>query len=784
MRPDLDLYVPRSVANQERALRPEIVERRDPSAATRQIHYTSPGLPTVQEWDADKAFRFGYIANVVAFRCIQLTANAIANVPLLAGAKRGIPAVDQDRSRIGALLGPPPGGPAPKLSARKLIRWTVAQQIVTGRRAWEIETAPGSDVPLAFWPLASASLDAYPSSSGVEWFRVFKYGASHDKRTLPADAVFYGWDPSGLDFRQAESALQAARYDLSLVQLADRYSLAFLRNNAVPATVVTTESFPDDDHRQRFRSQWSSEFAGVDNAGRTHFVEAGDGEGPVSEAIDVKVLGLSQKDAQLAESRKDMLGQIAIALGTPWSKLDASGRTFDNAEVEDRTWWEDRLEPIMSDLEDDINMQLAPRLGGDVVWFDRSAVRALRRKVVPVTEKASVVQLLQSQLITINEGRDDYGLAPLPDGDRMMTVEEIQALKASAGDESIRAALLALESRGAAGGDAPPDAVEPAAAPEPLPTEDRTPSAEEVEARRARIWRSADAIVRTLEGRWERSMRRLFARQASATLARLTGKRGRQALGYSPDGERRDSANEIDPAAIFDPAHWTDETREQVADLYEGVTAEGLARVADMFGLAFDLDAPWVGEFIEARANQLAGPVTQTTYEAITAQLREGVADGESIDDLAARIRSVFEDASTRRSVVIARTETISAFNGAAVQGATTLPADVVAGQEWIATRDGRTRASHASADGQVVAVGQPFEVGGDALAYPGDPSGRSANTVQCRCTVAFLTPEEMAERAGKRVGTVDLRHARALLDLVTPDTDMLAWRRALEAAA
>ncbi|MGK2947931.1 MAG: phage portal protein, partial [Acidimicrobiales bacterium] len=688
-------------------------------------------------------------------------------------------------------------GPAPKLSARKLLRWTVAQQIVTGRRAWEIETADGKvdGMPVAFWPLVSARLDAMPSAGGTEWFRVFRYGRAGDQRTLAPGHVFFGWEPAGDDFRQAQSALQAARFDLSMVTLADRYSISFLQNNATPATVVTTEAFPDEDHRRRFRSQWDAEFGGVDNAGRTRFSEAGDGDGPVGDAIDVKVLGLSQRDAQLAEARKEALMEVAICLGTPWSKLDASGRTFDNAEVEDRSWWEDTNEPDMSDLEDDINMQLAPRLGGDICWFDRHSVRALQRKVVPVTQTVGVPTLVQAQLMKINEARLDYGLDPLPDGDRVMTVDEIQALKTSAGDESIRAALLALEQRGAGGAsdreeeDGDLSAVVAPPALPPASDEDRAASPEEIEARRAKIWRTTDAIVTTLESRWERAMRRLFARQERSTIARLTGKRGRQALGYTPEGQPEerapgDPSPNIDPSQVFDPDFWTSETSEAAGDLFEQVTADSLARIADLFGLSFDLDAPWVGEFIEARANQLAGPVTQTTYDAITATLRDGVAEGEAIDDLAKRIREVFADASKRRSVVIARTEVISAYNGAAVAGASTLPADVVAGQEWIATRDGRTRPAHASADGQVVAVGQPFEVAGDSLAYPGDPSGRSANTIQCRCTVAFLTPEEMAERAAGRGRLVEVRAARNLFELVNENTDLLAFRRALEAAA
>lgn len=784
----------------QRALVPEVIrhggqvrEYRDPTAATRQIQYSSPHMAQVPTWDADKAYRFGYIANVIAYRCVQLRANALANVPIIVGPKRGVARVDQENSPLARLLGPPPGGPAPKLSARKLIRWTVAQQIVTGRRAWEIETEGNAKdgTPVAFWPLVSARLDALQSEGGTEWFRVFKYGRSADKRTLRPDQVFYGWDPSLEDFRQAESALQSARFDLSMVTLADRYGISFLMNNATPATVVTTEAWPDDDHRRRFREQWGSEFQGVDNAGRVRFQEFADGDGAISDAFDIKVLGLSQKDAQLAEARKEALVEVAISLGTPWSKLDASGRTFDNAEVEDRSWWEDTNAPDMTDLEDDINMQLAPRLGNEVCWFDVSKVRALKRKAIPVSQAVGVDVLLLSRLITINEGRADYGLDPIADGDRLLTLEEVQGLKATAGDMSIRAALVALEAR--AGGETvePQPAVEPPAplALPPAPIEDRGPSPEEIEARRAKVWRTVDATVTTLEKRWERAMRRLFAKQEASTLSRLKGKRGRQALGYTPEGapEERapgDPAPSVDPAAIFDPAFWTDETRAIAADLYEAVAAEGLSRVAGMFGISLDLEAAFVQEMIEARANQLAGQVTTTTYESITAQLAEGVGEGESIDDLAERIRGVFTDASTNRSTVIARTEVISAYNGSAVAGASTLPADVVGGQEWIATRDGRTRAAHAAADGQAVGIGQPFEVGGDALAYPGDPAGAAKNTVQCRCTVAFLTPEEMAERAAGRSRTTDHRRARAMLELVNESTDLMAWRRAVEAAA
>lgn len=764
------------------------VDIRDPRGATQRAAWTSPSLPQVEEWDATAAFRLGYAANVIAYRCVQLRANAIASVPIVAGRKINDATTINERARITQLLGPPPGGPAPKLSARKLIRWTVGQEIVTGRRAWEIETAPNSDQIVALWPLAIANLKAFPSKGGSEWFRVFEYGTGNDAVRYTPDQIFYAWDPSGTDFRKAESELQAARFDLSLVNLCDRYGIGFLRNNAVPATIVTTTAFPNEEARRKFMRNWEAEFGGPDNAGRVALNELGDdGDGPVGESIDVKVLGLSAKDSRLVEQRKDAMVEIAIALGTPWSKLDASGRTFDNAEVEDRGWWETTLLPDLVDLQDDINMQLAPRLGSEVCWFDLRAVPALARRIKPITQSVGAPALLFARIMKINEARADYGLELLDDGDRFLTDDEVAALQgwgvtAGSARDVVRAALAELEQR-------MPPASQPPALEQPTAAEPETRvvDPELVEQRRARIWRAADAVATALEQQWQRAMVRMFARQQEATLGRLTGKRGRQMLAELRADPLPDPAPQIDPASIFDPQFWRDVTAELVHDLLEGAAVAGLNRLSTQFDVSFDLTARWVQDFIEQRAQQLAGQVTQTTYDAIRAELVAGVEAGDGIDELATRIRRVFSVASESRAETIARTEVISAYNGAATLGAGSLPADVVAGQEWIATRDSRTREAHAAADGQIVPIGQPFTISGANAAYPGDPALPPGLSVNCRCTVAFLTPEEMealTERSGRRL---EVRAAQALLAMVpagATDFDFITWRRAAEEVA
>jgi len=63
---------------------------------------------------------------------------------------------------------------------------------------------------------------------------------------------------------------------------------------------------------------------------------------------------------------------------------------------------------------------------------------------------------------------------------------------------------------------------------------------------------------------------------------------------------------------------------------------------------------------------------------------------------------------------------------------------DDLESQQWFSQKDDKVRESfnydHVAADGQRVQIGQPFIVSGEALRYPGDPSGSLGNIINCRC--------------------------------------------------
>jgi hypothetical protein len=52
----------------------------------------------------------------------------------------------------------------------------------------------------------------------------------------------------------------------------------------------------------------------------------------------------------------------------------------------------------------------------------------------------------------------------------------------------------------------------------------------------------------------------------------------------------------------------------------------------------------------------------------------------------------------------------------------------------WVSVGDNRVRPAHADADGQSVGYDEAYNVGGEDLMYPGDPTGSEAMTAGCRC--------------------------------------------------
>jgi HK97 family phage portal protein len=273
------------------------------------------------------------------------------------------------------------------------------------------------------------------------------------------------------------------------------------------------------------------------------------------------------------------------------------------------------------------------------------------------------------------------------------------------------------------------------------------------ERARQAVRKTIDRHVGTVEDQMATTLRRLFADQSKATVSRMTGNRGKQmikaALRAADEQQPEQPENEppaplIDPAHIFDPAHWTERTAQDVQGIMTGISSWVPGHFAQHTPGVGDVDddsaaVRSVQDVLSQATNRIAGQTTDETFRQLQQALMDGVTAGDGYSALAARVRQVFDEASQVRAERIARTEVQSAVNSAQDTYASNLPAGVVGQREWLATPDERTRPDHAKAEGQKRGVGQPFQVGESELMFPGDPAGPPGEVINCRCVLLYL---------------------------------------------
>jgi SPP1 gp7 family putative phage head morphogenesis protein len=117
----------------------------------------------------------------------------------------------------------------------------------------------------------------------------------------------------------------------------------------------------------------------------------------------------------------------------------------------------------------------------------------------------------------------------------------------------------------------------------------------------------------------------------------------------------------------------------------------------------------------------------------VNAEVLQGILQGESIPDIAKRLSRVTEMNKTA-AIRNARTMVTGAENKGRLDSHKRAEEDgIILEEKWVATKDGRTRHSHAVLNGETKKTNETFSNG---LEYPGDPSGRPEEVYNCRCTM------------------------------------------------
>ncbi|NCC84034.1 MAG: hypothetical protein EOM03_07895 [Clostridia bacterium] len=120
----------------------------------------------------------------------------------------------------------------------------------------------------------------------------------------------------------------------------------------------------------------------------------------------------------------------------------------------------------------------------------------------------------------------------------------------------------------------------------------------------------------------------------------------------------------------------------------------------------------------------------------IAGEIAQGILTGEAIPKIAERLQNVV-GMNASSAVRNARTSITSAENAGRVESYHYAESiGITLKKEWLATLDNSTREEHRQLDGQRVDVDEPFEVNGEKIMYPGDPSAAGYLVYNCRCSL------------------------------------------------
>jgi hypothetical protein len=158
----------------------------------------------------------------------------------------------------------------------------------------------------------------------------------------------------------------------------------------------------------------------------------------------------------------------------------------------------------------------------------------------------------------------------------------------------------------------------------------------------------------------------------------------------------------------------------------------------------FSIDDPYIQANLALTRNLLVR-IPDETHALVVAQIITGTDAAESMEQIAARVQHVLTFTGSEdwpaRAKTIAQTEVNRHFNSSLLAHGLLREKQGVVGlrKRWDTRMDGKERLWHHQANNQTRPLQQPFQVGGEDLMFPVDPTGRPDNVVNCRCELRLL---------------------------------------------
>lgn len=720
----------------------------------------------------------GYSNSAVAYRCVAAIADNGSSVPLVVNRPDGS---EIEGHEVAHLFNKRPN---PLMSARVFKSLLLQQGELAGQAfVWldRGETGQGrvQEMHIVFDQvdvIVDKPLAQRPTTADVIGFMI-RRADGVQVPVLPEEMLWLRY-PHPFDPLGCLAPWKAARHAVDMDAYAREWQRSSYKNGATPSGVVYVGEMNEGEFAAT-KAAWRSGMQGAANAGKNLLVRGAPGS-QGSGGIGYQRITLTAEEMDYLESRVANADEVAMAFGVRRDVL-TGGSTYENQTAAVAALWSQTIKPKLEIIGSEIDRVLLPS-DAEEAEFDLSGVTALQEAQDSVANRTRAS--VYSDTLTIDEARAELGKEPLPNGLGAHTLTPYRAQwapvqGAPGGDEArswdvdfsrllpsptdvgpvveraVEAALARLLGAGPTQVDGPsvPRRRELTRAdddaPSPPSLAEINEAYDELEAAGARAVR---ALAKEQQARVLRDFDRLMKKpqRSSDWLTEVRAEacalaREQQLVLAPPDLDVVPAARATDMDVAVGPAGW--EERIKVRDIFDGgywrrATRAALRpfverawrRGAVSIAPSFDLDEPDVAAALADRIDELAGQVTATTEQVLRSQLlAHGVAEGESVPELRARIQRVFTNLGDFRATMIARTETVGGYSQASFLAA--LDQGAVR-KTWVSTDDKRTRRTHRAAQGSTVAMNKRFEL--TQSRWPADPAAPANQSIQCRCALTF----------------------------------------------
>lgn len=534
-------------------------------------------------------------------------------------------------------------------------------------------------------------------------FGQFKVRTANGVMTLPAERCVYFREPGPNAWGRGVAPLDVALQTLNMGKQATATVKAILRNALFPSVVVQADKewSPTPEEFERWKAQLDR-YAETEHKGKPLALTGGGSAKVVSmslkDLIPSEILDRVESNVAATFRVPPIVLQFKVGLeNSPWSQMGEARRGVT----------QDLLVPMWTRDAKKLTAQLlrAPTDRGRQPLED-DPMRHVRFSLVKVAalQPDRRAQAETAEKMTtyarVRDLRQLAGLEPLDDADPR--------------NEVIPGLAPAAPVEGAIGGD-----TETRSGGTPPATKALTP-----EAKRDLAWLRFDVQTKAQEPTWRRETARLLDADRKE-ITKLADRHLSEAKALDPDSAV------VFLAAVS--AYFAEKAKQRwrsVVDPLIGSTGEAAIRqLAAELGLSFDVLQPGLVAYTEVHAARLVTQISQTTEKAIADAVAAGIEAGESVEDIAQRIRESEAAFGKARAELVARTETTQVTNQVQRRSLSDYAREegVAVRKQWLTARDSRVRDSHQRLDGETVLVDEAFS---DGQTEPGQPN--------CRCTLLF----------------------------------------------